>query len=276
MTGIEGKNSAGSAQTAGADQPASTPAQRREVPAEEAHQFSRSLAKDGDKGGNRRNASSQHAPGQSPHRGDGTLPGGPAQRAPSQPAPPGARSLPGGGADPRPAQVQQSSVGSAQPQSLGKTGEGGENGAINQLSTSGTVAQQSVGGALETAVAAPAPRDSVSDLAEKLASRILASRPESGGAEVRIELSMNKLQGAVITMRQDVNGLSIVFDAPSPEVAGRLAETRGDLVQRLQNATGENVSVDIKEHDAGRDQQPGDGRSRNQYEAETEEEGGDD
>lgn len=136
-------------------------------------------------------------------------------------------------------------------------------------------AQPSAGGAAETAAAAPAPRESVSDLAEKLASRILASKPESGAAEVRIELSMNKLQGAVITMRQDANGLSVIFDAPSPEVAARLAETRGDLVQRLQNATGENVSVDINEHDPDRDGQPGDGRSRNQYEAETEEEGGD-
>ena len=135
--------------------------------------------------------------------------------------------------------------------------------------------QPSAGGAAETAAAAPAPRESVSDLAEKLASRILASKPESGAAEVRIELSMNKLQGAVITMRQDANGLSVIFDAPSPEVAARLAETRGDLVQRLQNATGENVSVDINEHDPDSEGQPGDGRSRNQYEAETEEEGGD-
>jgi type III secretion system needle length determinant len=111
---------------------------------------------------------------------------------------------------------------------------------------------------------------SISDLAEKLADRILVSKPETGKSEVRIELNIDKLQGASITLRQDANGLKVVFDSPSPEVTNRLMETRGELVQRLQAATGETVSVDVKERHSGQDQ-PGDGRSRNRRDLDGEE-----
>ncbi|MEM8985375.1 MAG: hypothetical protein AAGC95_01510 [Pseudomonadota bacterium] len=281
MSGIEGNNAAGGSQTTESEPAAAKPAQRRAVSSAEADQFSSSLkpaagapAQSGQTGqptpANSSATGTGALPGGSAQPGQGAQPGPAGQAAPTQTstlgagAQPGALTLPG-----------QTAAGPAQLQSLGQNKDGGDSGLVNQLSTSGMAAAQLAGGAAETVAATPAPRESLGDLADKLANRILASKPDSGGAEVRIELSMNKLQGAVITMRQDANGLSVIFDAPSPEVAARLAETRGDLVQRLQHATGENVSVDINEHDADRDGQPEDGRSRNQYEAEAEEEGDD-
>ena len=272
MSGVE-KNSA-----AGAAQPTATgdsgkPAEKlRDVSADEANRFSGSLAKKGD-GNAAKGDGSQQKSGETtglprPQSRAGEVGQGNSTAKSSLPTPQSAQQKSdGAGAN----AAQQKSDG-VSAQAAQQKSDPAERGLPDQAANLATPAQQQTAGATVTAAAAPAPEESVSDLASKLANRILASKPESGASEVRIELNMNKLQGAVITLRQDANGLNIVFESPSPEVTGKLMETRGDLVQRLQAATGENVTVDIEEQETGQDQQPGDGRSRNQYGENTEDE----
>ena len=333
MSGIEGNSPAGGPLNTGAGAEGSASAQRREVSADEADQFAKSLSNNS---GQKTGGAAKPAAGSGQQAGLPQPQSGAPNNAQHQPKPPAdaAQSQQGSApaaaaGQPKPAastgQPQQGSApaaaasqsnpaaGAAQPQSgtaqataggpkpetaAGLYQPGGATAAQGQSnveaglprpqSASQTVAAdadppQSIAAAAATPAAAQpngavsvdgtaapaAPRESVSDLAEKLASRILASKPESGSSEVRIELSMNKLQGAVITMRQDANGLSVVFDSPSPEVTGRLMETRGDLVQRLQSATGENVTVEVNESEPDQDGQPGDGRSRNRHDQES-------
>lgn len=261
MSGIEKNSGAGAAQPAGTGDGGKPAGKLRDVSADEANRFSGSLAKKGDGKAAKGNGSQQQSR---------ETYGLPRPQSRGGEAGEGKGAVKSGLPTPQAAEKKGGATGANAAQQKSDPAERALPDQAANLATN--VQQQTGGGAAVAAAAAPAPEDSVSDLASKLANRILASKPESGASEVRIELNMNKLQGAVITLRQDVNGLNVVFDSPSPEVTGRLVETRGDLVQRLQAATGENVTVDINEQEADQDRQPGDGRSRNQYDQNTEEE----
>lgn len=105
---------------------------------------------------------------------------------------------------------------------------------------------------------------SIDALADKIAAQIRVSAPQSGSAEVHIKLNMDTLGGANIILKHDAAGLTVTFEATSAAVAQKLAETKGQLETRLQNTLTSPVHVDVKQADDGRGQ-PGDGRSRNQY-----------
>lgn len=282
MSGIEKNSGAGAAQPAGTGDSGKPVDKLRDVSADEANRFSGSFAKKGDGKAAKGNGSSQQSGETSglprPQSRGGEAGEGKGAAKSDLPRPQshggeageGKRAAKSGLPTPQAAEKKDGATGANAAQ---QKSEPGERGLPDQMVNAGTIPQQQTGGgAAVAAAAAPAPEDSVSDLASKLANKILASKPESGVSEVRIELNMNKLQGTVITLRQDANGLNIVFDSPSPEVTGRLVETRGDLVHRLQAATGENVTVDISDQEADQDRQPGDGRSRNQYDQNAEEE----
>ncbi len=258
MSGVENSSGAGAAQSTGTSDSGKPTEKLRDVSSDEANRFSGSLAKKGDGKGTKGDGTGKHS-------GEGSGLPRPQTRAGAASDKSGEATAKFGG---KTSQTTDASKGNGASQKSDQ----GERGVPDQAAALTSNPQQAAGGSATAAAAATASaqEDSVSDLASKLANRILASKPESGSSEVRIELNMNKLQGAVITLRQDANGLNVVFDSPSPEVTGRLMETRGDLVQRLQAATGENVTVDINEQDGDQDQQPGDGRSRNQYDEELE------
>ncbi len=104
----------------------------------------------------------------------------------------------------------------------------------------------------------------LSEVVEKLADRILTSKPDAaGGPEVRIKLKSSTLEGAEISVRRDANGLTIKFETTSLDVARRLDGLRNQLQSHMEKRTSDsvNVKVDVADKDDG--DTPGDGRSRN-------------
>lgn len=117
--------------------------------------------------------------------------------------------------------------------------------------------------------AAPVASDAkLSEIAEKVAARILVADRSTDAPEVRITLNESFLNGAEVRVRQDGGRLVVELSSPSPETQALLRERGNDLRQALQERLGGEARVEIRSQDGGRDHS--DGRSRQQRSAQDE------
>ncbi len=110
------------------------------------------------------------------------------------------------------------------------------------------------------AVPAAAPESKLSEIAEKVAARILVADRSTGAPEVRITLHESFLNGAELRIHQDGGQTVIEFHALSPESQNFLQQRGDDLQKTLQERLGGEVRVEIRSQDASRDNP--NGRSR--------------
>jgi type III secretion system needle length determinant len=105
----------------------------------------------------------------------------------------------------------------------------------------------------------------LSELAGKIANRILVSTPNSaGGQEVRITLNENILPGTEIVIKRDAGQVQIQFMVSNADSQQFLNDQRGNLQQLLHNKLGDGVQVEVRTQQSGQGGDSGDGRSRNQ------------
>lgn len=106
--------------------------------------------------------------------------------------------------------------------------------------------------------------DRISEIAQRLADRILVSDPsKTGDSEVRIHLRDAVLQGSEITFRHDQGQLIVAFNVPTSGMQDQLLQQTGNLQQQLETRLHENVRVEVNvQADSSGSQ--GEGRSRNQ------------
>lgn len=121
------------------------------------------------------------------------------------------------------------------------------------------------------------PRTSAAaELIGKLSERILISRPEGIGTEVRIKLKSDMLGGAEVSVRRDANGLTVRFSTDNPDIARQVDGFADTLSTHMHQRTGEPVRIEARvegrpdpaaqpgQAGAQRDgREGGDGRSRN-------------
>jgi len=125
-------------------------------------------------------------------------------------------------------------------------------------------------------VSAPADAQTLSELVDKLADRVLVSqRSVTADSTVRIRLQQTVLQGSEITIHREQGELVVSLAVGSRELGEQLQADLGKLQSGLQNRLNEpvRVKVDVRtdsgdSQDRGTDGRdtdgdPGDGRSRN-------------
>lgn len=100
----------------------------------------------------------------------------------------------------------------------------------------------------------------LSQIAEKVASRILVAGRSTGAPEVRITLNESFLNGVEVRIRRDQGQVIVEFTPSSTRSQSLLHERGDDLQTALKERLGDDVRVEIRAQDAGR--QNRDGRSR--------------
>ncbi|MFO1349155.1 MAG: type III secretion HpaP family protein [Gammaproteobacteria bacterium] len=128
----------------------------------------------------------------------------------------------------------------------------------------GDLLLRSLHGMPEPEIVAPAPAPAgdsrVSEIAEKVASRILVADRSTGAPEVRITLHESFLNGAEVRIRRDEGQVIVEFMLPNVDSQRFLHERRDDLQNVLKERLGDEVRVEIHAQDPERGNP--DGRSR--------------
>ena len=155
------------------------------------------------------------------------------------------------GAEPVVQEKSQQSFGDSILQTLGATSSGAETTAANQTSP----------GVSEVRVTAPS--DTIAEVSQTIADRILVSDPAHGGdAEVRITMKDSVLPGTEVRITEKNGELQIQFHTDSPESRDMLSKHQMQMTERLNERLERNVAVDIEFDSKGQGDQQG--RSRQQ------------
>ena len=103
------------------------------------------------------------------------------------------------------------------------------------------------------------------DKIDKIANKIMVSSAQDVKA-VKVDFNNSVLPGTEVMIRKDATGkLHIDFTTSSAESFNFLNKGEQALMDTLNRKIGGDISVDIKMQGGGTDQNPGDGRSREQY-----------
>ncbi|NJN46468.1 MAG: hypothetical protein HC808_08315 [Candidatus Competibacteraceae bacterium] len=96
--------------------------------------------------------------------------------------------------------------------------------------------------------------DRISDIADKLAQRILVSDPSStSDSEVRIHLRDSVLQGSEVTVRQEQGQLVVGFNVPNNDVQQQLQPHTDNLQQILGDKLNQPIRVEVNVQSGGAD-----------------------
>jgi len=113
---------------------------------------------------------------------------------------------------------------------------------------------------------APTVSDRISEIADRLADRILVSdRSQTGESEVRIRLRGATLQGTEISIRHDQGQLVVNFNVPNADVRNTVLPQTDNLQQHLMTRLNEDVRVEVStDTGSGSGQQQGSGSGQQQ------------
>ena len=101
------------------------------------------------------------------------------------------------------------------------------------------------------------------DKINKIVDRVMVA--EAGATkEVKVEFNKDFLPGTEVTIRKDGGKINVEFNTSSNDSFNFLSKGEQALAEGLKNKLGDNVSVDIQMQ-GGENDQPKDGRSRNEF-----------
>lgn len=168
-----------------------------------------------------------------------------------------------------------------------KDAEKGEDGSLKQEGLSQTEPLPSAEAALAAGQTASGPQEvkpaevtaaaraDINQIAQDIAERVLVSRPGEAGRpeEVRIQLKDSVLQGSEVRVYREGGELQVEFITKTPEATSFVAGHLGDMERTLADRLPGEV-VRVSQQDPSAEKGEDEGRSRQQYVSEDEQEGG--